>query len=142
MQRDFNILTHKYIRVPSSLFLLLFSRVLLDKESPPSSFPSPQGTIVIPARGKNRYSGMRLLAAHVNVRSWGHLCIEFELVGLFFRRPFDRSCDRSQYAALFLRAHKTSALCLAKQCPPHVALTCGRTSEDSWLGEPERLLLR
>lgn len=137
---DFNNpLSHRHSRISSLLFLLLFSRVLLDWRIASFLFSFPRGTIVIPSRGKNRYSGKRLLAAHA-IR--GALMHRVWTGRAFLSSARSIVRTRSRYAALFLRAHKTSALCSAKQCLAALALTCGRTSEDSWLASLRELLLR
>lgn len=63
---------------------------------------------------------------------------KFEPVRLFFRRPIDRATES---ICLFLRAHKTSALCLAKQChkaPVALSRAAGHRRTAGW--ELERLL--
>lgn len=112
------------------LFLLLFSRVLLDKESPPSSFPSPRGTIVIPARGKNRYSGKRLLAAHASAIR-GALMHRVWTGRAFLSSPIDRATGVDTPHFFFARTKRVHYA--RRNNARRVALTCGRTSEDSWL---------
>lgn len=109
MQEGDSIILIRTQRGSLFAFLPLFSRVLLDKESPPSSFPSPRETIVI-----QEGDSSQLTLAHFV----GHLCIEFEPVGLFFRRPIDRATRVDTRRTFSSRAHKTSVLCLAKQCLP------------------------